>query len=223
MQLREHRHGHLRKIRPVLAGAAILALTACGSTAAPAAIAPDATTTAVDSASLPTEPVSSGAVREVFRIDDMRSLVKQSDLVIIGRATSVALGRRAGRDAGGQLSFRDVAVEVQRVLHGTYDQPTLTLEELGWKDGEPFRINGAAWAAAGDTMLMGLKVTANGAAASGPRYILTSSSARFFLEPGGDVRVNYRAEHVQQEANAFVREAAALNVDELIRRIEDAG
>ena len=214
-----------RRAGQALVTATVLLVTACGSGGIAATGTPSApgTATAVAKGALPTEPASSGAVREVFPVDSLQALTEQSDLVVVGRATAVAAGRDAGSDVGGHLGFRDVTVEIERVLHGTYDQPTLILEELGWKDGEPFTVNQAAWATTGDTMLMGVRATLDGRASTEPRYVLTSSSARFFLAADGEVSDNFRAGHGQQEANAFVRESAALTADELVRRVEDAG
>lgn len=124
-----------------------------------------------------------------------------------------------GEDVGGRLGFRDVTVEVQRVLSGDYDGATLTLEELGWKEGEPFTINEAAWAAPGDVMLMGLQATPNGSTDAGPRFILTSSAARFFLTPDGEVDTNYLD---QREANDFVLRADEMDVDQLLAAAEAA-
>lgn len=185
--------------------------------------APVASVQPTHSSALPSAPMSSGAAREAFYIDSFQSLVDQSDLVIIGQASAVAPGRNAGEDIGGRLAFRDVTVQVQQVLHGTYLGDTLTLEELGWKEGEPFTVNHAAWAAAGDAMLMGLKATTNGATATGPRYILTNSSARFFLEADGQVRDNFLGENEEREATPFYNQATELRVEELVEQVRLVG
>lgn len=62
---------------------------------------------------------------------------------------------------------------------------------------------------------MGLKVTDNGASATGPRYILTSSASRFFLEDG-EVSTNYLD---SGEANSFVQSTADLSATELISAV----
>jgi hypothetical protein len=219
----------LKAFKAYAAYGAILSLAACGGNDTPltaetfGAAAPAAVASSGGSNVLPERPASSGSVREVYRVDSLRSLVDQSDLVIVGRATAVAPGRVVGKDIGGQLGFRDVSVQVEQVLHGTYKNPTLTLEELGWKDGQPFTINQASWANSGDTMLMGLKATTNGSTAAGPRYILTNMSTRFFLGPDGKVRDNYIDDHEKHEAGAYVAEATALDAGSLTRQVQSAG
>lgn len=206
----------IKSARAAALSATLLVVAGCGDDDA-AIGAADATSS--QNVALPTEPASSGAAREVFQIDSMQSLIDQSDLVILGYATAVVPGRNAGHDVGGRLGFRDVTVEVQQVLHGNYTADTLTLEELGWKEGEPFTINEAAWAAPGDTMLMGLKATPNGSTEAGPRYILTSSATRFFLESDGDVQTNYLN---PREAGPFVAEAASLSVEQIVAAAKEA-
>lgn len=201
----------------LVAAVAVSALTACSGSAtageSPSADEPKITAAASD---LPTEPASSGTAREVYTVETWDDVIATSDLVVVGQATSVAPGRGAGSDVGGRLGFRDVEVHIEDVLAGSFDGTSLTLEELGWKEGQPFTVNQARWAMPGDRMLMGLKVTDNGASATGPRYILTSSASRFFLDEAGEVSTNYLD---SGQANSFVTSAADLSATELISAV----
>lgn len=222
------------KLKPGLVYSCITAsavvLSACGNTTvaqAPASAAPSVAAVAASSPSapvsnvaLPAKPKSSGAAREAYQVNSLKALVDKSDLVIVGRATDVKPGRNAGTEIGGKLGFRDVTVEVQQVLHGKFGKPSLVLEELGWKDGEPFTINQAAWASKGDTMLMGLRLMNNAEEGAEPHYILTGTPARFFLKPDGQVDDNYLDEHEADEAGPFVKEAKKLDAEKLIQKVE---
>lgn len=105
---------------------------------------------------------------------------------------------------------------MQDVLHGDYVPSTLTLEELGWKDGIPFTVNYSSWAKPGDRMLLGLVITDNGMTSAGPRFILTSSATRFYLHDDGSVTGNYID---TDEDTRFVDEMTALTVEQLLQRV----
>lgn len=204
-----------------MAAAAVLTLSGCSGDVSTSTAAGDPPPVASTPASpaIPRVPESSAVAREVFTVDSLESLVAQSDVVVVGRATAVIPGRTAGDDVVAQLQFRDVTVQLEQVLHGAYAEQTLTLEELGWKDGEPVTINNSAWAVPGDRMLMGLRATGNGSTEAGPRYILTSTASRFFLDPDGDVRDNYLD---RQEASPFVTETSSLDARQLVELVKAA-
>lgn len=206
--------------RIIAATATIFAALALGGCAQEATTIPEGVPVSLGTEMpLADKPVSSAQAREVFAVNSFEALVTKSDIVIIGRAISISPGRTSGEDVGGQLQFRDAAIAVETVLKGRYDAPTLTLEELGWNDGVPTTINDAAWAVPGDLMLMGLKATDNGRTSAGPRFILTSTASRFFLDDDGDVRDNYLS---QQQASKFVSEAATLTKQQLLDQVTSA-
>jgi hypothetical protein len=165
---------------------------------------------------LPTEALSSATGREVYSVTSVAEFVKLSGLVIIGTALAVAPGITVGEPTDGQLQWRDVGVEVEEVIHGTYNARTLTVEELGWHEGKPTTLNHASWARVGDRMRLGLRRTDRGDGIGGPRFVLTSTATRFYLTSDGQVDDNYVDD---DEINTFVRDAAATSADDLLAEV----
>lgn len=106
-----------------------------------------------DDGSSPGEPSPQGAPADtsLLAVDasgpvysSLGELVDASELIVRGRVVATSRGRMVGSQ-NAAIESRLVTVEVDDVLRGTGDTPTLLVEEEGWlNDGTPIAVNGLA-------------------------------------------------------------------------------
>ena len=101
----------------VVGVAAVGLLSACGGAALP---------DSPDRALLVSSPVFSST----------RSMLVESDLVVMGTVTDVAPGREAG-EGPEKIQYRDVTITVKEVLFSRGEKPaTAVVQETGWVNGK---------------------------------------------------------------------------------------
>lgn len=132
-------------------------------------------------------PSSVAEAREVEYFDDVSSMTKSSDLVVVGSVSEVSPGRVLGsEDEGDQFQLRSVTLVVEQVLAGGGVKPGegLVLEEEGWdpESGEGYIVNGVAWSQVDDSGVYFLHLKTD---PGPPRYRLVSSDGRVVEGPDG--------------------------------------
>lgn len=132
-------------------------------------------------------PSSAVESRELEHFEDVSSMTKGSDLVILGTVSDVSPGRVLGsEDEGGRIQLRSVVVDVEQVLAGNGVKPgeSLVLEEEGWDptSGKGYVVNGVTWSQVDDSGVYFLHLKSD---PGPPRYRLISSDGRVTQGPEG--------------------------------------
>jgi len=135
------------------------------------------------------QPESSAHAREDYEFVSLPAMIDASTIVVEATVTNVERGRVVGPPED-PIQFRELTLQVDRVLRGELATNTLRFEEEGWT-GEDLSIsmsvNHSRWANAGDRAIWFL--VDKGGSESGI-YRLLNTQARFFLLGDDRVRGN---------------------------------
>lgn len=82
------------------------------------------------------------AQEDRWPVNGLKGLVAASGLIIQGHVTAAEPGRVEGEDAGHEIQYRTVMVEVTHVLKGSTSLDLIEVDELGWDSGKPVALNG---------------------------------------------------------------------------------
>jgi len=85
-------------------------------------------------------------MRELYTFASLGQMVAASDAVVLGTVTKSYAGRQVGDDDDtGGLSFTEIAVDVERVLHGTVALTiTLEIDEVSMGKNDAWTVPGAS-------------------------------------------------------------------------------
>ena len=173
----------------------------------------------VDDEEMSDLPVRVISMREPVTFTSFEDMVFSSDLVIEGRVVASKPGelRGEGPDGLGGVQFAETTVEVDRVLAGTVDPDTVTVESMGWTSvGRPIEfLDGSTHHihTAGERAIFHLVRTRR--RDDRVVYRLTSSQGKFIYGPDGSLRAT-------RTDDPLVLEMAALPAVEVERRITSA-
>lgn len=111
---------------------------------------------------------------------ELRKMVRDSGVVVLGQVESVQAGRIVG-EGEAALTFREVTLRVEEVLSGTFSGDQLVFEETGWDGAKPMVLNGYHPSVEGDRGIYFLFPMEN----PPPEYtMLTHAQGRFLFEGG---------------------------------------
>ena len=173
----------------------------------------------VDDEEMSDLPVRVISMREPVTFTSFEDMVFSSDLVIEGRVVAQNRGelRGEGPDGLGGVQFAETTVKVDRVLAGTVDPDTVTVESMGWTSvGRPIEfLDGSTHHihTAGERAIFHLVKTRR--PDDRVVYRLTSSQGKFIYGPDGALRAT-------RTEDPLVMEMAALPAVEVERRITSA-
>lgn len=114
-----------------------------------------------------------------------RSMVVESDLVVVGTVTDLAPGREVG-DGQETVQYRDVTIAVTKILFSRGGRPTtVVVQETGWVDGKSAANVDLPWSKVGDAGYYFLQADVPG------KYGYLGPQARVLIQdselaPGGD-------------------------------------
>lgn len=141
---------------------------------------------------------------------ELRKMVRQAGVVILGHVEAVQSGRVVG-EGEAALTFREVTLRVEEVLRGSFSGDQLVFEETGWDGAKPIVLNGYYPSAEGDRGIYFLLPHAN----PPPAYaILTHAQGRFLFEGGQTVGPD--------DSDPFVRSLEDLSPEELREAVKNA-
>jgi hypothetical protein len=170
----------------------------------------------VDDEEMSDQPVRVISMREPVTFTSFEDMVFSSDLVIEGRVVASNPGelRGEGPDGLGGVQFAETTVQVDRVLAGTVDPDTVTVESMGWTSvGRPIEfLDGSTHHihTAGERAIFHLVKTRR--RDDRVVYRLTSSQGKFIYGADGALRAT-------RTGDRLVQEVAALPAVEVERRI----
>jgi hypothetical protein len=114
-----------------------------------------------------------------------RSMLVESDLVVMGTVSEVSPGREVGEGAE-KIQYRDVTITVKQVLFSRGDKPTTAVvQETGWVNGKSAQNVELPWSKVGDQGYFFLQNDVPG------KYGYLGPQARVLIQdaklvPGGD-------------------------------------
>lgn len=142
---------------------------------------------------------------EPYHFETLQAMVSASDAVIEGRVVAVDRGDMVGDSEGFRLQLREVAIEVDNILHGAADG-TFLLYELGWgSNGQPIEAN---------------EVRASGLGDRGLYFLQRARPGGAPVEPGSFTLINSQGRYLQEDGDQLV---PANSQDELSRELAGRG
>lgn len=143
-----------------------------------------------------------------------RSMLVESDLVVMGTVSNVAPGREVG-EGPEKIQYRDVTITVKEVLFSRGEKPTTAVvQETGWVNGKSAQNVDLPWSAVGDVGYFFLQKDVPG------KYGYLGPQARVLIQdsklsPGGDHDLKavqrVAAEGVQEYATEIAENARAVS------------
>ena len=143
-----------------------------------------------------------------------RSMMVESDLVVMGTVSDVAPGREAG-EGPEKIQYRDVTITVKQVLFSRSEKPTTAVvQETGWVNGKSAQNVDLPWSKVGDEGYFFLQNDVAG------KYGYLGPQARVLIQdsklsPGGDHDLKavqkVKAQGVQEYATEIAENAQAVS------------
>ena len=141
-----------------------------------------------------------------------RSMLVESDLVVMGTVSDVAAGREVG-EGSEKVKYRDVTITVKHVLFTRGGEPTTAVvQETGWVNGKSAQNVALPWSEVGDEGYFFLQNDVPG------KYGYLGPQARVLikdstLSPGGDLDLKavqrVKAQGVREYADEITENARA--------------